>query len=75
MTTPDRNASSQTFLFQVEDAMKLSLKEVMRKAVEAYPVTPRNEWVINWPGQVVLASSTIHWTTEVSEVSNCVSST
>ena len=55
--------------------MKLSLKEVMRKAVEAYPVTPRNEWVINWPGQVVLASSTIHWTTEVSEVSDCASST
>ena len=48
--------------------MKLSLRDVMGKAVEAYPVTPRKEWVLNWPGQVVLASSTIHWTAEVTQV-------
>ena len=48
--------------------MKLSLREVMAEAVEAYPKTPRKEWVLNWPGQVVLASSTIHWTAEVTQV-------
>lgn len=50
---------------QVEEVMKLSLREVTAKAVEAYLEQPRTEWVLHWPGQVVLASSTIHWTAEV----------
>lgn len=45
--------------------MKLSLREVTAKAVTAYTTQPRTQWVLNWPGQVVLASSTIHWTSEV----------
>lgn len=53
---------------QVEEVMKLSLQEVMQQAVEAYPVTPRKEWVLQWPGQVVLAASQVHWTAEVTQV-------
>ena len=49
--------------------MKLSLQEVMSDAVTAYPLNPRTEWVLSWPGQVVLASSIIYWTMEVTEVS------
>lgn len=52
-------------MFQVEEVMKLSLKEVTSKAVKAYLEQVRTEWVLNWPGQVVLAASTIHWTAEV----------
>ena len=48
--------------------MKLSLREVMAKAVESYSTMPRDEWVLAWPGQVVLASSTIHWSSEVTLV-------
>ena len=50
--------------------MKLSLRTVMAKAVEAYPKEARKVWVLNWPGQVVLAASIVHWTTEVTQVSN-----
>jgi dynein heavy chain len=46
----------------VEEVMKLSLRMVSIKAVEAYKKKPRNEWVLEWPGQVVLAASQIHWT-------------
>lgn len=56
---------------QVEEVMKLSLKEVTKKAVHEYPTIPRKEWVIKWPGQVVLAASQIHWTTEVTQVRKC----
>ena len=56
-------------MFKVEQVMKLSLKEVTANAVEAYPTTEREKWVVSWPGQVILASSTIHWTTEVTDVS------
>ena len=48
--------------------MKLSLQEVMSEAVTAYPQNPRTEWVLSWPGQVVLASSIIYWTKEVTQV-------
>ena len=50
--------------------MKLSLQEVMSEAVTAYPQNPRTEWVLSWPGQVVLASSIIYWTKEVTQVVN-----
>ncbi len=49
--------------------MKLSLRTVMAQAVEAYPNEPRPSWVLNWPGQVVLAASIIHWTSQVTQVS------
>jgi dynein heavy chain len=52
----------------VEDVMKLSLREEMVKAVEAYPTTKKKEWVLQWPGQIVLAASQIHWTSEVTQV-------
>ena len=50
--------------------MKLSLREVMGKAVNAYPNIDREEWVLQWPGQIVLAASQIHWTAEVTQVAN-----
>ena len=38
------------------------------KAVETYGKIPRNEWVLQYPGQIVLAGSQVHWTTEVTQV-------
>ena len=29
--------------------------------------TKRTEWVLNWPGQIVIAGCQVFWTTEVSE--------
>lgn len=31
------------------------------------PQQPRGEWVLSWPGQVVIAGCQVFWTTEVSE--------
>ena len=53
---------------QVRDVMKSSLVNIVKESVEAYKNTDRKEWVIDWPGQVVLAGSQIYWTTEVEEV-------
>uniref|UniRef100_A0A8C5PIE1 AAA+ ATPase domain-containing protein n=1 Tax=Leptobrachium leishanense TaxID=445787 RepID=A0A8C5PIE1_9ANUR len=57
----------EKWLHEVEKSMKLSLREVMVQAIDAYSETPRKEWVLHWPGQVVLASSMVHWTMEVSK--------
>jgi dynein heavy chain len=35
--------------------------------VAAYAVVPRGQWILQWPGMVVLCGSQIHWTREVSE--------
>ena len=43
----------------------------MIKAVGSYSQKPRSEWVLDWPGQVIIASSAIHWTSEVEYVSKC----
>ncbi|KAL3852322.1 hypothetical protein ACJMK2_015979 [Sinanodonta woodiana] len=51
----------------VEETMKVSLKEVTMKAIKAYTQTERHNWVTQWPGQVVLAASQVHWTTEVTQ--------
>ncbi|GFS14644.1 dynein heavy chain 3, axonemal [Elysia marginata] len=63
----DAHGLVEKWLQQVEEVMKLSLREVMGKAVNAYPTTQREQWVLQWPGQIVLAASQIHWTAEVTQ--------
>lgn len=48
--------------------MKTSLKTVMAEAVRSYSRAKRVDWVLDWPGQVVLAGDLIYWTSEVTEV-------
>lgn len=57
----------EKWLLQVEDVMISSLRKVIMDSLEAYMPTPRNRWVLEWPGQVVICSSSIFWTTEVQE--------
>lgn len=57
----------EKWLLQVEDVMISSLRKVIMDANEAYVTTPRNRWVLEWPGQVVICSSSIYWTSEVTE--------
>ncbi|XP_055958183.1 dynein axonemal heavy chain 3 [Patella vulgata] len=63
----DSRGLVEKWLLQVEEVMKLSLRTVMTKAVKAYPETPRKDWVLQWPGQIVLAASQTHWTAEVTQ--------
>lgn len=42
-----------------------SVQEVCSQGIAAYANTPRTRWVLQWPGQVVLAVSAIYWTQEV----------
>jgi len=49
--------------------MKISIREAMSLAVDSYPRTPFKQWCLSWPGQVILATSNIYWTAEVTQVS------
>ena len=55
----------EKWLLQVQEVMIISLKDVTAKAVTAYDDEPRVQWVVEWPGQVVLAGTSIYWTRDV----------
>jgi dynein heavy chain, axonemal len=55
---------------QVERAMLTSLRNVMAKAVASYASTQRSQWVLEWPGQAVLAVTGIYWTQQITNALN-----
>uniref|UniRef100_A0A0X3PWV9 Dynein heavy chain 3 n=1 Tax=Schistocephalus solidus TaxID=70667 RepID=A0A0X3PWV9_SCHSO len=57
----------EKWLLQVEAMMIASLRKVIGDSVTAYMSTPREKWVLDWPGQVVLCVSCIFWTSEVQQ--------
>lgn len=57
----------EKWLQQVEQVMLASMRDVIGLGIEAYVKVPRNQWVLEWPGQVVICVSSIFWTKEVSE--------
>nr|XP_026694595.1 dynein heavy chain 3, axonemal isoform X2 [Ciona intestinalis] len=57
----------EKWLLQVEQGMKLSINESMSRAVDAFPKMPFKHWCLRWPGQIVLATSIIYWTAEVTQ--------
>ena len=57
----------EKWLLQVEDIMLASIRKQIEEAVIAYPITNRDKWVLDWPGQVVLCGSQVFWTVEMEE--------
>ncbi|CAM4521786.1 dynein axonemal heavy chain 3 [Lepidochelys kempii] len=57
----------EKWLLQVEEMMLASIRQVIQDGIGGYVQVPRNKWVLQWPGQVVICVSSIYWTKEVSE--------
>ncbi|CAM6094963.1 unnamed protein product [Calypogeia fissa] len=55
----------ENWLSQVEAKMKESIHQQIKLSLAAYKVDPRTKWVQEWPGQVVLAGSSVYWTAGV----------
>jgi len=64
----EANGLVEKWLQQVEEIMRLSLRTEAAKALDAYTNQNLKEWVMGFPGQIVLAASIIFWTAQVSEV-------
>uniref|UniRef100_A0A8C5KDU7 Dynein axonemal heavy chain 1 n=1 Tax=Jaculus jaculus TaxID=51337 RepID=A0A8C5KDU7_JACJA len=56
----------EEWLLEVERSMRASVRDIIEKAIKAYPTMPRTQWVLNWPGQVTIAGCQTYWTLEVS---------
>lgn len=65
MNPKDANGAVERWLSDVETLMFASVKASVSNAMVAYANESREQWVLNWPGQVVLAVSQIFWTSLV----------
>lgn len=45
--------------------MMQSISDIINNAVKEYNHSQRDEWVLKWPGMVVLCGASINWTIEV----------
>eukprot|EP00741_Cyanophora_paradoxa_P016907 tig00020943_g16328.t1 len=57
----------ELWLLQVERLMKAAVRARIGTALGDYSARPRVDWVLAWPGQVVLAVNMIEWTRLVEE--------
>jgi len=55
----------EKWLLLVEETMVNSVRHVIGESHVAYETTDRKRWVLDWPGQVILCTSSIFWTAEV----------
>jgi len=56
----------ERWLQQVEDSMRSSLRAEAVKAINSK--MNRAKWISSYPGQIILASNIIYWTSEVTKV-------
>ncbi|NXK86097.1 DYH7 protein, partial [Formicarius rufipectus] len=68
ISTSEARGAVEKWLIQVEDIMLKTIRDVIAKSRMAYLETDRKQWVLEWPGQVVLCVSQMYWTSEVHEV-------
>ena len=57
----------EDWMNEVEEQMKSSMRTVLLKSIKDYTKKPREDWVLEHPGQCVLNGSQVHWTTEVEQ--------
>ncbi|XP_047438259.1 dynein axonemal heavy chain 1 [Mugil cephalus] len=57
----------EDWLREVEKSMKVTLRDNIDRSLKDYPEQARVDWVLLWPGQVVIAGCQVFWTVEVSE--------
>ncbi|XP_038668758.1 dynein heavy chain 12, axonemal [Scyliorhinus canicula] len=63
--TAEARGAVEKWLVQVEDIMLRSVHDVIDQSQQDFPENKRSDWVVNWPGQVVICVSQMFWTAEV----------
>lgn len=63
----DKKGNVEKWMLEIEAVMKRSLKNICKDSLAAYLKDIRTSWVRQWPGQIILAVNSVHWTTEVEQ--------
>ncbi|XP_022919154.2 dynein axonemal heavy chain 7 [Onthophagus taurus] len=66
----EAGGSVEKWLLLVEAQMLVSVLETIGNSYKDYRTKARTDWVVLWPGQVVLAVSQIYWTMHVHSALN-----
>lgn len=67
INTAKTRGQVEKWLVNLETSMRTTVREVIGNALLAYQNTVRHEWVVQWPGQAVLAVSCTYWTAEMTQ--------
>jgi dynein heavy chain len=58
----------EVWMLELEAMMRISIRDVMGRAIADYTKTPRPKWMQKWAGMCVLNGSQMHWTTEMEQL-------
>jgi len=54
----------EIWLVKTEEVMRASLEDCAYRSIQAYRKSDRTDWVLSWPGQIVLCVGQLYWTME-----------
>ncbi|EDS37651.1 ciliary dynein heavy chain 11 [Culex quinquefasciatus] len=65
VSTTEARGSVEKWLLRVEEEMLKAVMHQINASYESYKEKPRDSWVLDWPGMVVLCVSQIYWAANI----------
>lgn len=67
ISTEEARGSVEKWLLQVQEEMLKAVKDQLLRSHISYASNERTQWVLKWPGMVVLCISQIYWAVRITE--------
>ncbi|XP_055621192.1 dynein axonemal heavy chain 12 [Toxorhynchites rutilus septentrionalis] len=65
VSTTEARGSVEKWLLRVEEEMLKAVSNEINSSFQSYKEKPRDSWVLDWPGMVVLCVSQIYWAANI----------
>ncbi|GAB4813657.1 hypothetical protein N2152v2_000703 [Parachlorella kessleri] len=53
----------EEYMAKIVDVMRKELRRILKESVQDYPSKPREQWLFDWPSQIILVVNQIFWIT------------
>ncbi|XP_063980239.1 dynein axonemal heavy chain 7-like [Diachasmimorpha longicaudata] len=67
ISTSAARGQVEKWLLELETDMRKSIRNMVKQAIDAYPLKVRTAWVLEWPGQTVLCVGQLYWTQQIEQ--------